>query len=151
MPSCQNVRVRLASAGVRRLAPLLLVTACGGPARDGGPAAPRESADRAQEVSPRSVPPADVVPTPSPAEASGCADADGCFAAAAAAERAGDRARAAGLLDRACDLSSARACFRLGELVRDGAGVPADEARARQLFERGCQHGSTSACDALGH
>jgi len=85
------------------------------------------------------------------AERAPCGDADRCHAKAVEAERTGDKARAAELLEHACDLASGHACFRLGVWLRDGAGVPANEARSRELFERGCRHGSTGACDALGH
>jgi TPR repeat protein len=80
-----------------------------------------------------------------------CATTEACDAEASALDRAGHPDRAAPLYARACDLGLGTACHRLGELHRDGKGVPADDDQARALFTRGCQQGSNAACDALGH
>jgi TPR repeat protein len=80
-----------------------------------------------------------------------CATTEACDAEATAHDRAGHPDRAAPLYARACDLGLGTACHRLGELHRDGKGVPADDDQARALFTRGCQQGSNAACDALGH
>jgi len=80
-----------------------------------------------------------------------CPTAEACDAEASAHERDGHPERAASLYGRACDLGLGTACHRLGELHRDGKGVPANDDQARALFSRGCQQGSNAACDALGH
>ena len=80
-----------------------------------------------------------------------CADGDACFAAAAAAEKAGDPAGAAGLYDRGCELGAAQACTRFAELLRDGKGIAPDEERAADIFRFACEQGSQAACDAMGH
>lgn len=37
-------------------------------------------------------------------------------------------------------------CFRLGLMLKAGAGGPADPAAARRLFHNACRHGVTAAC-----
>jgi TPR repeat protein len=37
-------------------------------------------------------------------------------------------------------------CFRLGLMLRAGAGGPADPAAARRLFHNACRHGLAVAC-----
>jgi hypothetical protein len=149
----QNVRVTRSSGAARWLACAVLVAACGGERQHEGDRTPSQA---------EPAPPASMDPEPSTAEPetlrtgptappAPCGDADQCYAKAIEAERANDGPRAAELLDHACSLESGQACFRLGTLIRDGAGARANEARSRELFERGCRYGSTSACDAVGH
>lgn len=80
-----------------------------------------------------------------------CGDAQRCYSLGSEAERKGDAVRAAELFGVACDLELGQACFRVGEMLRDGRGVGADEGAAIELFSRGCRYGDPSACDALGH
>jgi hypothetical protein len=100
-------------------------------------------------------PPAPAAPEPQQQAAAldpgACATTEACDAEASALDRAGHPDRATPLYARACDLGLGIACHRLGELHRDGKGVPADDDQARALFTRGCQQGSNAACDALGH
>ncbi len=57
---------------------------------------------------------------------------------------------AARLYAAACDLGSAVACRRLGELWRAGAGVAQDAAKAASYFDRACQGGDPTGCVNLG-
>lgn len=104
---------------------------------------------------PRAAPPATPLRPPEPPDPAvppaSCGDPARCHALGLDAERAGQHARAAELYEQACDRELGPACFRLGELLRDGRGVPPDDARAEEFFSRGCRYGSQSACDALGH
>jgi TPR repeat protein len=47
-------------------------------------------------------------------------------------------------------LDAARGCAMLGEIYRDGAGVPRDEALALALFQAACARGDPTACKDLG-
>jgi TPR repeat protein len=132
------------------------VAACGG----GG-----SSSDRAQPVRAAAPAPPAKLEAPAPAapeepaeqapapeqKASACEDAQKCNARGLEALRAGHAERAAEFFELACDGELGPACFRLGEMLRDGKGVKPDDARANELFTRGCRYGSESACDALGH
>lgn len=62
-----------------------------------------------------------------------------------------DPARAAQMLERACDRGFAPSCIALSDMVEAGDGVAADADRARSLLEQACASGSTDACDRLGH
>lgn len=53
---------------------------------------------------------------------------------------------AAGLYQTACDARHAWSCHRLGQMTRDGRGVPASPALATDLFRRACAGGETTAC-----
>ena len=114
------------------------------------PTAPLAPTPVAAEPSapPAPAPEVEAVEPPPSAE---CATGEACSAAAVAHERAGQTERAVPLYTRACDLGHGSACYRLGELYRDGKGVTPDDGQARAFFERGCQADSTAACDALGH
>lgn len=110
------------------------------PAEQAEPIPPPQPAQHAE--------PSDETPTAPSGE---CPTAERCDAEASAHERRGQPDRAAALYARACELGLGSSCHRLGELHRDGRGVPASDDRARELFTRGCHQGSNAACDALGH
>jgi TPR repeat protein len=77
-------------------------------------------------------------------------------------EVAKDAAKAAALLEKACEGKAVRplekafekvpatSCFNLATLYRDGDGVQADPARARALFKKACEGGIQQACDSSG-
>jgi len=136
---------------VRWLACVALLAACGGEREVEREAQRAPSPAPAVTDSDPASPEPGVEQQDSVARRGSCGDAEQCQAKAVEAERAGDKVRAAELLEHACDLASGQACFRLGLWLRDGSGVMPDEARSRDMFERGCRHGSTAACDALGH
>ena len=67
-----------------------------------------------------------------------------------------DLPQAARLFEIACNGGVAYSCRSLGQMYRDGQGVPADTARAdsllertRSLHRRACELGSTTACYGL--
>jgi hypothetical protein len=61
-----------------------------------------------------------------------------------------DLAKAAALLEKACDGDHLPSCANLGRLHVAGDGVARDPARAVQLFKRGCDAGHASSCTDLG-
>ncbi len=83
------------------------------------------------------------------------AHASGAFVAArhqaALQARAAEPARAATMLEGACDDGFAPSCLALADMLEAGEGVDADPDRARGLLEQACMDGSTLACDRLGH
>ena len=62
-----------------------------------------------------------------------------------------DDARAAEMLEQACDRGFSASCVALAVRLEDGRGVEPDAERARGLLEQACLDGSTMACDRLGH
>jgi len=44
----------------------------------------------------------------------------------------------------------AQGCSNLGNMYRDGRGVPKDDSRAVQLYQRGCAEGNPVGCTNLG-
>jgi hypothetical protein len=60
------------------------------------------------------------------------------------------RVSAAALYGTACASGEAQACFALGELAKEGSGVPQDERRAATLFEAACTGGVAMGCNSLG-
>lgn len=65
--------------------------------------------------------------------------------------RIDDAARAAAMLEQACDRAFTPSCVALADRYESGEGVEPDPARAAQLLEQACMDGSTIACDRLGH
>ena len=57
---------------------------------------------------------------------------------------------AAPLLDKACTGGSGEACKDLGNLYRDGGGVPKDGSRAAAFYSRACDASNGLACTNLG-
>ncbi len=86
--------------------------------------------------------------------AAGCAKkADACANLVVLGESLFKRregARAAPILDKACELKSGLACTRLAiELEEGERGVPLDLAKAARLFDKGCELGVARACIGL--
>jgi TPR repeat protein len=61
-----------------------------------------------------------------------------------------DFAQAAKYLGKACEGKIWQACKGLGDLYRDGKGVPKDEPKSFALFKSGCDNDDTLSCRALG-
>lgn len=59
-----------------------------------------------------------------------------------------DGPRALGLFQAGCDLGRAESCTRLGDVHRDGEGVPANPHLAVAAYAKGCQAGDGAACAA---
>jgi hypothetical protein len=57
--------------------------------------------------------------------------------------------QAASLAKKACDEGNANGCSNLGNLYRNGNGVPQDAAKAREYLQKGCARGSKWGCDRL--
>ena len=68
-----------------------------------------------------------------------------------AADLAPRPAGAAGKLRAGCDADDVRACFKLGQLLRDGRVSGAAPGEGDEQIERACREGHSAACDALGH
>jgi TPR repeat protein len=58
---------------------------------------------------------------------------------------AAQRARAARLFERGCDLGSVAGCGNLGYVFKDGLGVPRDTVRAIGLLTRACDAGGSTS------
>ena len=54
------------------------------------------------------------------------------------------------LLDKACSNGNGEACKDLGNLYRDGGGVPKDGSRAATFYSRACDANNGLACTNLG-
>lgn len=78
-------------------------------------------------------------------------DYDRCFDTAMARLRGDDGPTAVAMLGEACDGGHYRACFKLGELIRDGRGGKRATGEGAELIARACRGGHRAACDALGH
>ena len=50
----------------------------------------------------------------------------------------------------ACSTGNATACYELGVMYRNGAGVARNDARAASLFQTACQSGKAAGCYDLG-
>jgi TPR repeat protein len=78
---------------------------------------------------------------------------DQCWALIAYAQRAlkkKDSARAAQVLERGCDMKSARACATLAAELEEGErGIAADPAKAARFYDRACDLGSARSCILL--
>ncbi len=57
-----------------------------------------------------------------------------------------DMTEVAGLFAEACEVGEGRGCRAVGQMYRDGVGVPRDADRARNWFERGCGLGERGSC-----
>lgn len=68
-----------------------------------------------------------------------CSHGDGLSCFYAGARYPDEDRRAAGLLDKACGLSTLPACELLADRYRDGVGVAKDERRARELYRVACK------------
>ncbi|MFW5738860.1 MAG: tetratricopeptide repeat protein [Myxococcota bacterium] len=73
-----------------------------------------------------------------------------CLALALRLEARGNPGQAARWLERGCELGVARACFNLGVMHHQGAGVKLDLERAAALYEQACASGEPVACSDLG-
>jgi len=60
-----------------------------------------------------------------------------------------DASRAANFYSRACTLNFPNGCSNLGNLYRQGLGVPKNLVLARQLLTKGCSMGNQFGCDKL--
>jgi TPR repeat protein len=61
-----------------------------------------------------------------------------------------DGARAAQILEKGCDLKSARACAVLGTELEEGErGIAADATKASRFYDRACELGSARSCTVL--
>ena len=76
-----------------------------------------------------------------------------CWALIAYAQRTlkkKDGARAAGLLERGCDLKSARSCALLAAELEEGErGIAADAVKAARFYDRACELGAARSCVLL--
>jgi hypothetical protein len=97
---------------------------------------------------PPDLPPAPVDPAGLLADRCERGDGTICVEVAAAHRAAGDLARSAAYLTRACDLASARGCLGLADALTRGDGVPQDLARALDLKIQACLGGLAEACNA---
>lgn len=84
-----------------------------------------------------------------------CSDGVSCNAAGAGYAQApdatdGDRALAARLFQRGCDLGHAPACNNLGLAYEGAQGVPQDYALAMSAFERACSGDFAEGCSNQG-
>lgn len=79
------------------------------------------------------------------------ADSKVLFLAALKKQREKDYKGAIELFESACAEGQSTACYQLGVIYRDGAGVTVDEHRAHSWFQLACQKDNVAACDALGH
>lgn len=60
-----------------------------------------------------------------------------------------DTARAIAMLERGCELSSARACMKLGDVYHEGTLLK-DEAQEAMSYRKACEAGANTGCVAAG-
>ena len=120
-----------------RLVVLGLLAACGATRSSPTPVAPTPTRDAAVDSTP-------VVIAP-PA---GCADKEACHEEAEAREADGDFAAAAAAYGRACDLGDGASCFARGVILR-GRVEPRDDKGSHEAFGKACELSIADGCAQL--